>query len=66
VLVYNGKWQLDAIPKDRTLPQGLTTYNVAVIGKKIYVSYAPPPGVESNVQASLTSSTSTTNWNGDW
>jgi uncharacterized protein (TIGR03118 family) len=49
VLVYNGKWQLDAILKDRTLPPGLTTYNVAVIGTKIYVSYAPPPGVESNV-----------------
>jgi uncharacterized protein (TIGR03118 family) len=49
VLVYNGKWQLDSILKDRTLPQGLTTYNVAVIGDKIYVSYAPPPGVESSV-----------------
>jgi len=49
VLVYNGKWQLDAILKDRSLPQGLTTYNVAVIGDKVYVSYAPPPGVESNV-----------------
>jgi uncharacterized protein (TIGR03118 family) len=49
VLVYNGNWQLDDILKDRHLPQGLTTYNVAVIGRKIYVSYAPPPGVVSNV-----------------
>jgi uncharacterized protein (TIGR03118 family) len=49
VLVYNGKWQLDDILKDPKLPKGLTTYNVAVIGKKIYVSYAPPPGVESDV-----------------
>ena len=44
VLVYNGKWQLDDILKDRDLPTGLTSYNVAVIGEKIYVSYAPPPG----------------------
>jgi uncharacterized protein (TIGR03118 family) len=49
VLVYNGKWQLDAILKDRTLPQGLTTYNVAVIANKIYVSYAPAPAVQSTV-----------------
>src|SRR4051812_28163457 len=49
VLVYNGKWQLNALLKDRRVPQGLTAYNVAVIGTKIYVSYAPPPGVESPV-----------------
>src|SRR5918996_1259228 len=53
VLVYDGKWQLDAILKDRTLPKGLTTYNVAVIGKKVYVSYAPPPGVESKVNGAI-------------
>jgi uncharacterized protein (TIGR03118 family) len=50
VLVFNGKWQLDSILKDRHLPAGLTTYNVAVIGKKVYVSYAPPPGVDTKVQ----------------
>jgi uncharacterized protein (TIGR03118 family) len=50
VLVYNGKWQLDSILTDRHLPAGLTTYNVAVIGKNVYVSYAPPPGVDSKVQ----------------
>jgi uncharacterized protein (TIGR03118 family) len=27
----------------------LPTYNVAAIGKQIYVSYAPPPGVDSEV-----------------
>jgi uncharacterized protein (TIGR03118 family) len=53
VLVYNGNWQLDDILKDRHLPQGLTTYNVAVIAKKIYVSYAPPPGVESEVLGAI-------------
>jgi uncharacterized protein (TIGR03118 family) len=49
VLVYNGKWQLVDILNDPTLPKGLTTYNVAAIGKQIYVSYAPPPGVDSEV-----------------
>jgi uncharacterized protein (TIGR03118 family) len=53
VLVYNGKWQLDDILKDPKLPKGLTTYNVAVIGKKVYVSYAPPPGVESEVLGAI-------------
>jgi uncharacterized protein (TIGR03118 family) len=50
VLVYNGKWQQDSILTDRHLPAGPTTYNVAVIGKNVYVSYAPPPGVDSKVQ----------------
>ena len=49
VLVFNGRWQLDSILKDRHLPAGLTTYNVAVIGKKVYVSYAPPPGIDAAV-----------------
>ena len=53
VLVYNGKWQLDDILKDRTLPKGLTTYNVAVIGDKVYVSYARPPGVASAVDGAI-------------
>src|SRR4051812_15474208 len=53
VLVYDGKWQLDAILKDPKPPKGLTTYNVAVIGEKIYVSYAPPPGVESTVRGAI-------------
>jgi uncharacterized protein (TIGR03118 family) len=50
VLVYNGTWQRDGTLTDPNLPAGLTTYNVAVIGEKVYVSYAPPPGVESTVK----------------
>ena len=53
VLVYNGKWQLEDILKDRKLPPGLTTYNVAVIGKKVYVSYEAAPGVESKVLGAI-------------
>jgi uncharacterized protein (TIGR03118 family) len=53
VLVYNGKWQLEDVLKDPKLPKGLTTYNVAAIDKKIYVSYAPPPGVESKVLGAI-------------
>ena len=50
VLVFNGKWQLDSILTDRHLPAGLTTYNVAVIGENVYVSYAAPPGVAASVK----------------
>jgi uncharacterized protein (TIGR03118 family) len=53
VLVYNGDWQLKGILTDPRLPKGLTTYNVAAIGKKIYVSYAPPPGVASKVLGAI-------------
>src|SRR3954453_14470104 len=53
VLVYSGKWQLADILKDPKLPKGLTTYNVAVSGKKVYVSYAPPPGVDSSVHGAI-------------
>jgi uncharacterized protein (TIGR03118 family) len=53
VLVFNGKWQLDSILKDRSVPAGLTTYNVAVIGDHVYVSYAPLPGAASNVLGAI-------------
>ena len=53
VLVFDGKWQRDDILKDPKLPKGLTTYNVAVIGKKVYVSYAPAPGVKSRVHGAI-------------
>jgi uncharacterized protein (TIGR03118 family) len=53
VLVYNGNGQLDDILNDPKLPQGLTIHNVAVIGEKIYVSYAPPPRVESTVLGAI-------------
>lgn len=52
-MVYNGKWQLEGIMKDRHLPAGLTTYNVAAMGNSVYVSYAPPPGVDSKVQGAI-------------
>jgi uncharacterized protein (TIGR03118 family) len=53
VLVYNGKWELVDVLNDPTLPKGLTTYNVAAIGKRIYVSYALPPGVDSEVLGAI-------------
>jgi uncharacterized protein (TIGR03118 family) len=49
VIVYNGNWQIDSVLKDRHLPAGLTTYNVAVIGQNVFVTYAPPPGVSAKV-----------------
>jgi uncharacterized protein (TIGR03118 family) len=53
VLVYNGKWQLDAILRDRNLPAGLSTYNVAVIGSRVYVSYAVAPGATAKVTGAI-------------
>jgi uncharacterized protein (TIGR03118 family) len=53
VLAYNGKWQLDTILRDRNLPAGLSTYNVAVIGAKVYVSYAVAPGATSTVKGAI-------------
>ena len=53
VLVYDGKWKLERVLTDAKLPAGLTTYNVAAIGKKIYVSYAPPPGAASKVLGAI-------------
>jgi uncharacterized protein (TIGR03118 family) len=53
VLVYNGKWQLDTILRDRALPAGLSTYNVAVIGSRVYVSYAVAPGATSKVKGAI-------------
>ena len=53
VLAYNGKWQLDAILKDPRLPAGLSTYNVAVIGARVYVSYAIAPGAQSSVAGAI-------------
>ena len=53
VLVYDGNWQQKDILTDPKLPAGLITYNVAAIGKQIYVSYKPPPGVESDVLGAI-------------
>jgi uncharacterized protein (TIGR03118 family) len=50
VLVFNGKWQRTGVLTDRHLPAGLTTYNVAVIDNKVYVSYAAAPGVDAKVK----------------
>jgi uncharacterized protein (TIGR03118 family) len=48
--IYNGEWHKVGSFSDPHVPSGLTTYNVAVIGNKIYVSYAPPPGVTARVK----------------
>ncbi|MDT4902418.1 MAG: hypothetical protein QOH52_434 [Pseudonocardiales bacterium] len=48
--VFDGNWNLVDVLRDDHLPQGLTPYNVAVLGGRVYVSYAPPPGVTSSVE----------------
>jgi uncharacterized protein (TIGR03118 family) len=51
--VFNGKWDLVNVLRDNRLPHGLTPYNVATIGDRVYVSYAPPPGVSSKVNGAI-------------
>jgi uncharacterized protein (TIGR03118 family) len=51
--VFNGNWDLVNVLRDDHLPTGLTPYNVAVIGERVYVSYAPPPGVSSRVNGAI-------------
>jgi uncharacterized protein (TIGR03118 family) len=49
VRVYDGDWHQTATLTSRRLPAGLAPYGVAVLDDRIYVSYAPPPGVTSSV-----------------
>lgn len=51
--VFNGSWDLVNVLRDDHLPRGLTPYNVAAIGDRVYVSYAPPPGVSSKVNGAI-------------
>jgi uncharacterized protein (TIGR03118 family) len=43
VQVFNDSWGLVGVLSDPRLPRDLAPYNVAVLGGKVYVSYAPPP-----------------------
>jgi uncharacterized protein (TIGR03118 family) len=48
VQVYAGNWDLVGVLSDPRLPEHLTPYNVAVLGGKVYVSYALPPDAEDS------------------
>ena len=48
VQVFDGNWDLVGVLRDRHLPANLTPYNVAVLGGKVYVSYALPPDAENS------------------
>lgn len=45
VRVYNGRFRPVRTIRDRTVPAPLAPYNVAVLGGRLYVSYALPEGV---------------------
>jgi uncharacterized protein (TIGR03118 family) len=51
--VFNGKWDLVNVLRDPHLPRGLAPYNVATFGDRVYVTYAPPPGVSSAVSGAI-------------
>jgi len=42
VQVYDGNWDLVGVLSDPRLPETLTPYDVAVLGGKVYVTYARP------------------------
>jgi uncharacterized protein (TIGR03118 family) len=50
VQVFNGGWDLVGVLRDPRLPRDLTPYNVAVLGGKVYVTYAPPPQLEGSAK----------------
>jgi uncharacterized protein (TIGR03118 family) len=50
VHVFDGRWDLVGVLRDPRLPKELTPYNVAVLGGKVYVSYAPPPDAEATAR----------------
>jgi uncharacterized protein (TIGR03118 family) len=49
VRVYNGAWKQVNTFKDKNAPKNTVPYNVATIGKRIFVSYAPEPGKKARV-----------------
>jgi uncharacterized protein (TIGR03118 family) len=49
VRVYNGLWKQVNTFTDRRVPKKLVPYNVATIGKRVFVSYAPAPGKKASV-----------------
>ena len=51
--VFNAKFQKVASFRDPSLPKSVTPYNVALLGGKLYVTFAPPPGVSSGLQGAI-------------
>ncbi|RKS77605.1 uncharacterized protein (TIGR03118 family) [Motilibacter peucedani] len=53
VRVFDGSFRQVGELRSSGLPAGLSVYNVHVLGDSIYVTYAPPPGVESSVGGAI-------------
>jgi len=54
--VFDTRYRLIAHPRtftDPMLPRGLGPYNVAVLGNRVYVSYAPAPGATASVDGAI-------------
>jgi uncharacterized protein (TIGR03118 family) len=49
VRVYNGAFKQVNTFRDRSAPKNMAPYNVAKIGKRIFVSYSPAPGKSAGI-----------------
>jgi uncharacterized protein (TIGR03118 family) len=53
VRVYNGAWKQVNTFTDRRVPKNLVPYNVATIGNRVFVSYAPTPGKTASINGQV-------------
>jgi uncharacterized protein (TIGR03118 family) len=51
--VFNAKFQMVGSFRDPSLPKSVTPYNVALLGGKLYVTFAPPPGPSTGLQGAI-------------
>jgi uncharacterized protein (TIGR03118 family) len=51
--VFNAKFKKVASFGDPSLPRSVTPYNVALLGGKLYVTFAPPPGITTGLQGAI-------------
>ena len=50
---FNAKFKKVASFGDPSLPKNVTPYNVALLGGKLYVTFAPPPGTSKGLQGAI-------------
>ena len=51
--VFNAEFKKVASFGDPSLPKSVTPYNVALLGGKLYVTFAPPPGPSTGLQGAI-------------
>jgi uncharacterized protein (TIGR03118 family) len=53
VRVYNGAWKQVNTFTDKQVPKNMVPYNVATIGQRVFVSYAPALGKKAKIQGQV-------------